>query len=147
MGCCNEKQPCTGKKIYDVCVQYHGEILDWKLKDEENSCNNVQEVIEDIVDYLEKGVKDTSELGKSCIKYEKNKEGRITQKSINESFEENICNLLNTTVNDTTGGLDIRNCNLKYDGLIVDECFKPSNTCEFFQFILDQLKEIKNGKM
>ena len=142
MGCCGDKQPCTGKKIYDVCVTYQGEILNWKLKEKELSCLNIQEVIEDVVDYLE-NISNTDGLGKLCLTYPTNLKGKITQKEINETFESKLCELLDSTDSNSDSG-DFGKCNLDYGDLLIDKCNKPNNLCEFYQFLIDEIKELKN---
>ncbi len=143
MGCCGDKQPCTGKKVYDVCVVYQGKILDWKLKEKDEQCHNIQEVVEDIVDYLEE-VKNTEGLGNNCLTYPKNNKNIITQKQINETFESKICELLENTTTENND-LNFSKCHLDYGDLLIDKCNKPTNICEFYQFILDELKIRKNG--
>lgn len=141
MGCCSEKQPCTGKTVYDVCVKYQSDLLNWNLKELNQDCVNMQEVTEDIIDYINISF-DNSELGNNCLKYEKDRYGRILQSNINLKFEEEICNLQNSSDNDYSNNFKF--CNLDY-GFLIDDCDKPKNECDFFQLILNTLKELKNA--
>lgn len=130
MGCCNNT--CTGEKIYDVCVTYQGNTLNWKLGED---CHNVREVIEDIVDFLTEN-NNLNNLGDTCLTYG---DGKLTQAKVNKKFEDEICEL-KESLRHSDFPSNFKNCNLNY-GDLVDECDKPTNECEFYQFILDKLRD------
>lgn len=139
---CGNKATCTGAKVYDVCVEYQGEILDHKLKEKDLGCHNIQEVVEDIVDYLENDLRNTTGLGDKCIEYKLNNKGKITQKTINETFEEKICDLYDLIDENDLLGEGI-NCRLNY-GDLVSECDKPKTICEALQLIINEINNLKN---
>lgn len=120
---------------------YDGELPEWsELNDE--ICVTIEETTEELYNQVAdiKESLDTSNLGGSCLQYPNNED--IKQKDANLVFEKTLCDLLEIVKDNTNSVLA---CNLNYEGL-VEECEDvPKNFCQFAQFILDELKKLKNA--
>ena len=115
---CNDRKNYCGDKMSSICTMYEGELPNWSELNEE-ICVTIEETTEEF--------------------YNQN----IKQKDANLVFEKNICDLLEIVKDNTNS---ILTCDLNYEGL-VEECEdKPKNFCEFYQFILDELKKLKNAQ-
>lgn len=141
METCNNRKYSCGEKISSICTIYDGGLPAWsKLNDE--LCTTIEETTEELYKQVSeiKENLDTKNLGGACLQYPNNEE--IKQKDANLVFEKNICDLLEIVKDNTNS---ILTCELNYEGLI-EECEdKPKNFCEFYQFILDELKKLKNA--
>ena len=140
METCNNRKYSCGDKISSICTIYDGGLPIWsELNDE--LCVTIEETTEELYEQVSeiKENLDTSNLGEACLQYPNNK--NIKQKDANLVFEKNICDLLEIVKDNTNSVLA---CELNYEGL-VEECDDiPKNFCQFAQFILDELKKLKN---
>ena len=137
---CNDRKMTCGDKVSAICTIYDGELPQWsELNDE--FCVTVEETTEEIykqVSVIKENL-DTSNLGESCLQYPNNEDTK--QKDVNLVFEKTLCDLLEIVKDNSNSVLA---CNLNYEGL-VEECNNlPKNFCQFAQFILDELKKLKN---
>lgn len=141
MEACNNRKYSCGEKISSICTIYDGELPEWsELNDE--ICVTIEETTEELYNQVAdiKESLDTSNLGGSCLKYPNNED--IKQKDANLVFEKTLCDLLEIVKDNTNSVLA---CDLNYEGL-VEECEDvPKNFCQFAQFILDELKKLKNA--
>ena len=141
METCNNRKYSCGEKISSICTIYDGELPEWsELNDE--ICVTIEETTEELYNQVTdiKESLDTSNLGGSCLQYPNNED--IKQKDANLVFEKTLCDLLEIVKDNTNS---ILTCELNYEGLI-EECEdKPKTFCEFYQFILDELKKLKNA--
>ena len=138
---CNNRKYSCGEKISSICTIYDGELPVWSELNNE-LCATIEETTEEIYNQVSniKENLDTNNLGGACLQYPNIE--NIKQKDANLVFEKNICDLLETVKDNTNSVLA---CELNYEGLI-EECEdKPKNFCEFYQFILDELKKLKNA--
>ena len=142
METCNNRKYSCGDKISSICTIYDGGLPIWsELNDE--LCVTIEETTEELYEQVSeiKENLDTSNLGEACLQYPNNK--NIKQKDANLVFEKNICDLLEIVKDNTNSVLA---CELNYEGL-VEECDDiPKNFCQFAQFILDELKKLKNAQ-
>ena len=137
---CNNRKYSCGEKISSICTIYDGELPVWSELNNE-LCATIEETTEEIYNQVSeiKENLDTSNLGGACLQYPNNE--NIKQKDANLVFEKNICDLLEIVKDNTNSVLA---CELNYEGL-VEECDDiPKNFCQFAQFILDELKKLKN---
>lgn len=141
MEACNNRKYSCGEKISSICTIYDGELPEWsELNDE--ICVTIEETTEELYNQVAdiKESLDTSNLGGSCLQYPNNED--IKQKDANLVFEKTLCDLLEIVKDNTNSVLA---CDLNYEGL-VEECEDvPKNFCQFAQFILDELKKLKNA--
>lgn len=141
MEACNNRKYSCGEKISSICTIYDGELPEWsELNDE--LCVTIEETTEELYNQVAdiKESLDTSNLGDSCLQYPNNED--IKQKDANLVFEKTLCDLLEIVKDNTNSVLA---CDLNYEGL-VEECEDvPKNFCQFAQFILDELKKLKNA--
>lgn len=141
MEACNNRKYSCGEKISSICTMYDGELPEWsELNDE--ICVTIEETTEELYNQVAdiKESLDTSNLGGSCLQYPNNED--IKQKDANLVFEKTLCDLLEIVKDNTNSVLA---CDLNYEGL-VEECEDvPKNFCQFAQFILDELKKLKNA--
>lgn len=141
METCNNRKYSCREKISSICTMYDGELPEWsELNDE--ICVTIEETTEELYNQVAdiKESLDTSNLGGSCLQYPNNED--IKQKDANLVFEKTLCDLLEIVKDNTNSVLA---CNLNYEGL-VEECEDvPKNFCQFAQFILDELKKLKNA--
>lgn len=141
MEACNNRKYSCGEKISSICTIYDGELPEWsELNDE--ICVTIEETTEELYNQVAdiKESLDTSNLGDSCLQYPNNED--IKQKDANLVFEKTLCDLLEIVKDNTNSVLA---CDLNYEGL-VEECEDvPKNFCQFAQFILDELKKLKNA--
>ena len=131
------KHTCTGSIQYALCTSYETELPEFS----ELECPSIEETTEELYNEVSeiKENLDTSNLGGACLQYPNNED--IKQKDANLVFEKNICDLLEIVKDNTNSVLA---CELNYEGL-VEECDDiPKNFCQFAQFILDELKKLKN---
>ena len=138
---CNNRKYSCGEKISSICTIYDGELPVWSELNNE-LCATIEETTEEIYNQVSniKENLDTNNLGGACLQYPNNE--NIKQKDANLVFEKNICDLLEIVKDNTNSVLA---CELNYEGL-VEECDDiPKNFCEFYQFILDELKKLKNA--
>lgn len=140
METCNNRKYSCGDKISSICTIYDGGLPTWsELNDE--LCVTIEETTEELYEQVSeiKENLDTSNLGEACLQYPNNE--NIKQKDVNLVFEKTLCDLLGI-VKDSSNS--ILACDLNYEGL-VEECDDiPKNFCQFAQFILDELKKLKN---
>ena len=137
---CNNRKYSCGEKISSICTIYDGELPVWSELNNE-LCATIEETTEEIYNQVSniKENLDTNNLGGACLQYPNNE--NIKQKDANLVFEKNICDLLEIVKDNTNSVLA---CELNYEGL-VEECNNiPKNFCQFAQFILDELKKLKN---
>ena len=137
---CNNRKYSCGEKISSICTMYDGELPVWSELNNE-LCATIEETTEEIYNQVSniKENLDTNNLGGACLQYPNNE--NIKQKDANLVFEKNICDLLEIVKDNTNSVLA---CELNYEGL-VEECDDiPKNFCQFAQFILDELKKLKN---
>ena len=137
---CNNRKYSCGEKISSICTIYDGELPVWSELNNE-LCATIEETTEEIYNQVSniKENLDTNNLGGACLQYPNNE--NIKQKDANLVFEKNICDLLEIVKDNTNSVLA---CELNYEGL-VEECDDiPKNFCQFAQFILDELKKLKN---
>ena len=137
---CNNRKYSCGEKISSICTIYDGELPVWSELNNE-LCATIEETTEELYNEVSeiKENLDTSNLGGACLQYPNNED--IKQKDANLVFEKNICDLLEIVKDNTNSVLA---CELNYEGLI-EECGDiPKNFCQFAQFILDELKKLKN---
>ena len=142
METCNDRKNYCGDKMSSICTIYEGELPNWSELNEE-ICVTIEETIEELYNEVSeiKENLDTSNLGGACLQYPNNE--NIKQKDANFAFEKNICDLLEIVKDNTNSVLA---CELNYEGL-VEECDDiPKNFCHFAQFILDELKKLKNAQ-
>ena len=140
METCNNRKYSCGDKISSICTIYDGGLPIWSEFNDE-LCVTIEETTEEIYNQVSeiKENLDTSNLGRACLQYPNNE--NIKQKDANLVFEKNICDLLEIVKDNTNSVLA---CELNYEGL-VEECDDiPKNFCQFAQFILDELKKLKN---
>ena len=140
METCNNRKYSCGDKISSICTIYDGELPQWSELNNE-LCVTIEETTEEIYKQVSeiKENLDTKNLGGACLQYPNNED--IKQKDANLVFEKNICDLLEIVKDNTNSVLA---CELNYEGLI-EECEDiPKNFCQFAQFILDELKKLKN---
>ena len=140
MEACNNRKYSCGEKISSICTMYEGELPNWSELNEE-ICATIEETTEELYNEVSdiKESLDTSNLGGACLQYPNNE--KIKQKDANLVFEKNICDLFEIVKDNTNS---ILTCDLNYEGL-VEECEeRPKNFCQFAQFILDELKKLKN---
>ena len=138
---CNNRKYSCGEKISSICTIYDGELPVWSELNNE-LCATIEETTEEIYNQVSniKENLDTNNLGGACLQYPNNE--NIKQKDANLVFEKNICDLLEIVKDNTNSVLA---CELNYEGL-VEECDDiPKNFCQFAQFILDELKKLKNA--
>ena len=141
METCNNRKYSCGEKISSICTIYDGELPVWSELNNE-LCATIEETTEEIYNQVSsiKENLDTNNLGGACLQYPNNE--NIKQKDANLVFEKNICDLLEIVKDNTNS---ILTCELNYEGLI-EECEDiPKNFCQFAQFILDELKKLKNA--
>ena len=140
METCNNRKYSCGDKISSICTIYDGGLPIWsELNDE--LCVTIEETTEELYEQVSeiKGNLDTSNLGEACLQYPNNE--NIKQKDANLVFEKTLCDLLDIAKDSSNS---ILTCDLNYEGL-VEECDDiPKNFCQFAQFILDELKKLKN---
>lgn len=140
METCNNRKYSCGEKTSSICTIYDGELPKWsELNDE--LCATIEETTEELYNQVSniKDSLDTHNLGGSCLQYPNNE--NIKQKDANLVFEKTLCDLLDIVKDNTNSVLS---CDLDYKGL-VEECDDiPKNFCQFAQFILDELKKLKN---
>ena len=137
---CNNRKYSCGEKISSICTMYEGELPNWSELNNE-LCVTIEETTEELYKQVSeiKENLDTSNLGEACLQYPNNE--NIKQKDVNLVFEKTLCDLLGI-VKDSSNS--ILACDLNYEGL-VEECDDiPKNFCQFAQFILDELKKLKN---
>ena len=141
METCNNRKYSCGEKISSICTIYDGELPEWsELNDE--ICVTIEETTEELYNQVAdiKESLGTSNLGGSCLQYPNNED--IKQKDANLVFEKTLCDLLEIVKDSSNSVLA---CELNYEGL-VEECEDvPKNFCQFAQFILDELKKLKNA--
>lgn len=141
MEACNNRKYSCGEKISSICTIYDGELPEWsELNDE--ICVTIEETTEELYNQVAdiKESLDTKNLGGACLQYPNNED--IKQKDANLVFEKTLCDLLEIVKDNTNSVLA---CDLNYEGL-VEECEDvPKNFCQFAQFILDELKKLKNA--
>ena len=138
---CNNRKYSCGEKISSICTIYDGELPVWSELNNE-LCATIEETTDEVYNQVSeiKESLDTSNLGGACLQYPNNE--NIKQKDANLVFEKNICDLLEIVKDNTNS---ILTCELNYEGLI-EECGDiPKNFCQFAQFILDELKKLKNA--
>ncbi len=143
MGCHDKKKLTCGVKQYAACVYYEGCCIpEWsELTDED--CVTLEETTTDIYHHLDLIYDniDLSLLGDDCIDYEEEEPGVIKVREALKKFEELICNLQDSMPEETEFCPD-----LDY-GSLVDTCDVPpviNTQCEFNQFLLDQIIELKS---
>ena len=140
METCNNRKYSCGDKISSICTIYDGGLPIWsELNDE--LCVTIEETTEELYEQVSeiKENLDTSNLGEACLQYPNNE--NIKQKDANLVFEKTLCDLLDIAKDSSNS---ILTCDLNYEGL-VEECDDiPKNFCQFAQFILDELKKLKN---
>lgn len=140
METCNNRKYSCGDKMSSICTMYEGELPNWSELNNE-LCVTIEETTEELYKQVSeiKENLDTSNLGEACLQYPNNE--NIKQKDVNLVFEKTLCDLLGI-VKDSSNS--ILACDLNYEGL-VEECDDiPKNFCQFAQFILDELKKLKN---
>ena len=140
METCNNRKYSCGDKMSSICTMYEGELPNWSELNNE-LCVTIEETTEELYKQVSeiKEDLDTSNLGEACLQYPNNENTK--QKDVNLVFEKTLCDLLGI-VKDSSNS--ILACDLNYEGL-VEECDDiPKNFCQFAQFILDELKKLKN---
>lgn len=141
METCNNRKYSCGDKISSICTIYDGELSQWSELNNE-LCVTIEETTEELYKQVSeiKENLDTKNLGGACLQYPNNEE--IKQKDANLVFEKTLCDLLEIVKDSSNSVLA---CELNYEG-IVEECDDiPKNFCQFAQFILDELKKLKNA--
>ena len=136
--CQSKVRHTCGSIVFADCTSYEGILPEFS----ELECPSIEETTEEIYNQVSeiKENLDTSNLGGACLQYPNIE--NIKQKDANLVFEKNICDLLEIVKDNTNSVLA---CELNYEGLI-EECDDiPKNFCQFAQFILDELKKLKNA--
>ncbi len=128
MGKCNNKikNTCVGSRANAVCVDYDGTVNeDSSLKDE--SCLDLEATTQDIYDQLGK-IKteiDLSDLGKKCLEYVEDEDGKLIVKNVLLKLEEEICNLKKAAEDNAKTklcDLKIADCGIDLSCLELDPC-------------------------
>jgi len=149
-GCKDKISRTCGKKINAKCVDYEGTLHD-NTELEDCDCHSVEDVIEDInvaINAINESI-DLSELGDSCITYDK-EDGKILVKEALKKLEECVCDLkdrLDDT--DSTGCPAIFSEDISCLGLdfmcLSDPCGAPiQNLGQLLQALITQTCE-NNG--
>ena len=128
MGKCSNKikNTCAGSRINAACVDYD-EIVneDSSLKDE--SCLSIEDTTKDIYEQLGaiKTQIDLSDLGKKCLEYVEDEDGKIIVKNALLKMEEEICNLKQALADNAKTSLcdlKIADCGIDLKCLELDPC-------------------------
>ena len=140
MGCDKNKiaNSCLEKQ-FAVCVKYETELPEWSNIDDcyvslEQTTEELYNGISDIKEEL-----DSSKLKSNCLDVEDKK-----QNEINQILVDAVCDIKETLLD--RGG-DFNLCDLDYGDLLEEgpcDINKPTTICEFAQFVLNTLKELKN---
>lgn len=143
MGCYDKKKLTCGTKQFAPCVYYENpDIPEWSDLAGEN-CVTLDDTTTDIYHHLDEIYDniDLTELGNDCIDYNEEEPGNIKVKEALKKFEELLCVIQEQLPEPTTFCTD-----LDY-GTLVDSCEVAPNInsqCEFNQFMLDQIIEIRS---
>jgi len=144
MGCKDKLSRTCGKKINAKCVDYEGELHE-NTQLEACDCHSVEDVIEDMnlaINEIYESI-DLSELGDSCIEYEK-VDGKILVKEALKKLEECVCDLKSQLEDtDSTGCPAIFSQDISCLGLdflcLTDPCGNQiQNLGELLQALINQ---------
>lgn len=141
MGCNKNKigNSCLEKQ-HAICVKYETDLPEWSEIDDcyvslEHTTEELYEEVTKIKDEI-----DNTKLKSDCLEVEGKK-----QNEINQIILDSICDIQESLEHSSS---DLSLCNLDYDGLLengICDIDKPKTLCEFAQFVLDTLNELKNG--
>lgn len=140
MGCNKNKtaNSCL-EKTNAVCVKYETDLPEWsEINDCYVSLEDTTEELYDVVGDLKESL-DSSNLKSECLDVKDKKQFEINQEFINA-----ICEIKDTMLD--RGG-DFNLCDLDYGDLLEEgpcDINRPTTICEFAQFVLNTLKELKN---